>query len=79
VKYIGLKNFESLFGSLGKTIPSAFQYSLVNNLRWLIVFITVPVAIGLGLAVLLNREIRGDRFSKSASSCPRSYLLPWSP
>lgn len=69
--YVGLKNFESLFGSLGKTIPSAFQYSLVNNLRWLIVFITVPVAIGLGLAVLLNREIRGDRFFKVGIFLPQ--------
>ena len=51
-KYIGLKNFDTLFGSLGKTIPSAFEYSLFNNLKWLLVFITIPVAIGLGLAVL---------------------------
>ena len=28
--YVGLKNFESLFSSLGKTIPSAFQYSLYS-------------------------------------------------
>jgi len=69
--YVGLKNFESLFGSIGKTIPSAFQYSLVNNLRWLIVFITVPVAIGLGLAVLLNREIRGDRLFKVGIFLPQ--------
>jgi len=69
--YIGLENFKSLFGSLGKTIPSAFQYSLVNNLRWLIVFVTVPVAIGLGLAVLLNRKIRGDRFFKVGIFLPQ--------
>ena len=69
--YVGLKNFESLFGSLGKTLPSAFQYSLVNNLRWLIVFITVPVAIGLFLAILLNREIRGDRVFKVGIFLPQ--------
>ena len=69
--YVGLKNFESLFGSLGKTLPSAFQYSLINNLRWLIVFITVPVAIGLFLAILLNREIRGDRIFKVGIFLPQ--------
>jgi len=68
---VGLKNFESLFGSLGKTIPSAFQYSLVNNLRWLLVFITVPVAIGLFLAMLLNRNIRGDRIFKVGIFLPQ--------
>jgi multiple sugar transport system permease protein len=61
-KYIGLKNFETLFGSLGKTVPSAFEYSLVNNLKWLLTFTTIPVIIGLGLAIILNQDIRGDRF-----------------
>jgi multiple sugar transport system permease protein len=69
--YVGLKNFESLFGSLGKTLPSAFQYSLINNLRWLIVFITVPVGIGLFLAILLNRDIRGDRVFKVGIFLPQ--------
>jgi multiple sugar transport system permease protein len=69
--YVGLKNFESLFSSLGKTLPSAFQYSLINNLRWLIVFITVPVAIGLFLAILLNRDIRGDRAFKVGIFLPQ--------
>ncbi len=71
ITYVGLKNFESLFGSLGKRIPSAFQYSLVNNLRWLLVFITVPVAIGLFLAMLLNRDIRGDRVFKVGIFLPQ--------
>jgi multiple sugar transport system permease protein len=71
ITYVGLKNFESLFGSLGKTLPSAFQYSLINNLRWLLVFITVPVAIGLFLAILLNRDIRGDRIFKVGIFLPQ--------
>ena len=70
-KYVGLKNFNTLFDSLGKRIPSAFQYSLVNNLKWLISFITVPVAIGLGLAVLLNHNIKGDRFFKMGIFLPQ--------
>lgn len=70
-KFIGLKNFETLFGSLGKRIPSAFEYSLLNNLKWLLAFITVPVAIGLGLAVLLNRNIKGDRVFKMGIFLPQ--------
>ena len=70
-KYIGLKNFETLFGSLGKTLPSAFEYSLVNNLKWLLTFTTIPVVIGLGLAIILNQDIRGDRFFKVGIFLPQ--------
>ena len=71
-KYIGLKNFDTLFSSLGNTLPSAFEFALFNNLKWLLVFITVPVAVGLGLAVLLNQGIRGDRVFKMGI-----FLLEW--
>ena len=70
-KYLGLKNFYTLFDSLGKTVPSAFQYSLLNNLKWLISFITIPVAAGLGLAMILNQDIRGDRFFKVGIFLPQ--------
>jgi len=70
-KFIGLKNFNTLFNSLGKTTPSAFEYSLVNNLKWLLVFITIPVAIGLGLAVMLNQDIKGDRWFKVGIFLPQ--------
>ena len=70
-KYIGLKNFETLFGSLGKVLPSAFEYSLVNNLKWLLTFTTIPVVIGLGLAIILNQDIRGDRFFKVGIFLPQ--------
>ncbi len=75
-KYVGLNNFESLFTSLGKRVPSAFEYSLVNNLKWLLTFITIPVAIGLGLAVVLNRDIKGDRYFKMGIFLPQILSLP---
>jgi ABC-type sugar transport system permease subunit len=75
-KYIGLENFQDLFGSLGKRVPSAFQYSLANNLKWLLTFITVPVAIGLTLAVLLNRDVKGDRYFKMGIFLPQVLSLP---
>lgn len=69
--FVGLENFQDLFGSLGKVIPSAFEYALLNNLRWLLVFITIPVAIGLMLAIMLNREIKGDRIFKVGIFLPQ--------
>lgn len=69
--FIGLKNFETLFSSLGKTMPSAFEYSLINNLKWLVSFTTIPVAIGLGLAIILNQGIKGDRFFKVGIFLPQ--------
>ncbi len=71
VNFIGLRNFSTLFGSLGKSVPSAFEYSLLNNLKWLITLTTVPVVIGLGLAVMLNQNIRGDRFLKMGIFLPQ--------
>jgi ABC-type sugar transport system permease subunit len=73
--FLGLKNFELLFGSLGKEVPSSFEYSLFNNLKWLIVFITVPIVLGLGLAMILNRDIRGDRFFKLGIFLPQVLSL----
>jgi len=71
VNFIGLSNFSTLFGSLGKRVPSAFEYSLLNNLKWLITLTTVPVVIGLGLAIMLNQNIRGDRFLKMGIFLPQ--------
>jgi multiple sugar transport system permease protein len=75
-KYIGLENFEALFSSLGRRVPSAFEYSLSNNLKWLLTFITVPVGIGLGLAMVLNRDVKGDRFFKMGIFLPQVLSLP---
>ncbi len=41
-KYIGFANFERLF-----TKDRIFIESLLNNLKWLLIFITVPTTIGL--------------------------------
>lgn len=47
-----------------------FTTSLANNARWLIVFITVPTTAGLGLAMLLNTEMRGGRWYKISFYAP---------
>ncbi len=70
-EFIGLENFQKLFGSIGSVLPSAFEYSLYNNLVWLLVFITVPTAIGLGLAILLNQGLPGERMFKVGIFLPQ--------
>ena len=58
-KIIGLTNFERLF-----TKDRNFVESLINNLKWLLVFITVPTTLGLSLAIVFNSEMRGSRVFK---------------
>ena len=73
--FVGLDNFYDLFGSLGKVLPSAFEYSLYNNLLWLLVFITVPLMVGLGLAIILNQGIHGERWFKIGIFLPQILSL----
>jgi ABC-type sugar transport system permease subunit len=63
-KWIGWANFQELF------ITEAFRLALLHNLIWIIVFMTVPTAVGLGLALVLNAGVKFDRFLKVA------YYLP---
>ena len=62
--WVGFANFERLFAD------RVFWLSLGNNLRWVAVFVTIPLAMGLALALALNRNVRFDRFLKVA------YYLP---
>lgn len=63
-KFIGLRNYERLLDD------PIFYTALANNVKWLLSFITVPVAMGLGLAVLLNRNLPGVKFIKAAIYSP---------
>lgn len=62
--FIGFQNYIRLFRD------PVFQVALVNNLRWLVVFMTVPTAIGLGLALLLNTDLPGIRLIKAGFFSP---------
>lgn len=62
--FIGFENFERLWSE------DPFRKSIVNNILWILVFITIPPAAGLGLAMVLNTNVRFDRFLKV------SYYLP---
>lgn len=63
-QFLGLRNYERLFQD------DIFSISLGNNIKWILVFITVPTAAGLGLAIALNRAIPGEKFFKV------SFYLP---
>ena len=56
--FIGFRNFERLFRD------KVFYISLMNNLKWLVSFITIPVVLGLGLAMALNKAIPGEKIVK---------------
>jgi len=61
---IGTRNYVRLFKD------PVFKISLINNLKWVISFITIPVIAGLALAMALNRAIPGDKFFKAAFYAP---------
>ncbi|MBA3378692.1 MAG: sugar ABC transporter permease [Chloroflexia bacterium] len=63
-EYIGLENYRRLFND------DVFWTSFLNNLKWLIAFITIPIALGLGLAMLLNNDLPGTRFFKAGFFSP---------
>jgi multiple sugar transport system permease protein len=64
-KFVFLTNFERLF-----TKDRTFSEALINNLRWVVVFITVPTSAGLGLAMVFNNEMRGGRWYKVSFYSP---------
>lgn len=71
--FIGLANYERLFlGEDGCLFcgDRTFNEALVNNIRWLVVFITVPTVAGLGLAMVFNTEMRGSRWFKISFYSP---------
>ena len=65
--FIGLRNYVRLFDD------PVFFISLGNNVKWLVSFITVPVIMGLALAMALNRDIPGAKGIKAAFYSP--YIL----
>jgi ABC-type sugar transport system permease subunit len=62
--FIGFQNYEKLFND------KVFFISLKNNLKWLLAFITFPIVFGLGLAMILNRAIWGEKFFKMSFYMP---------
>lgn len=64
MQFIGFANYERLFQDRD------FHMSFANNVRWLVVFITVPTTAGLGLALIFNTDLRGARWFKISFYAP---------
>jgi ABC-type sugar transport system permease subunit len=62
--FIGLRNYERLFQD------KVFFLSLKNNLKWLLAFVTIPVALGLLLAMALNKSSPGEKIFKMSFYMP---------
>jgi ABC-type sugar transport system permease subunit len=63
-QFIGLDNYTRLFKDRD------FTQSFLNNVRWLVIFITVPTTLGLGLAMIFNSGMRGSRWFKISFYAP---------
>ena len=63
--FIGLKNYQNLFTSYPFFWPAVW-----HNVLWLLTFVFIATPIGIFLAVLLDREIRGTRLYQSAFFVP---------
>lgn len=67
--FIGFRNYERLFND------KVFFLSLSNNLKWLVSFTTIPVVLGLTLAMILNNAIPGEKFFKMSFYLPMVLAL----
>jgi len=67
--FIGLKNYKKLFAD------PVFHICLVNNLKWIGIFLTLPVIIGLVLAILLNSNIKRSQIFKTIFYLPMAISL----
>lgn len=66
-KIIGLANYVRLVDD------PIFYLAIGNNIKWLVSFITLPVVMGLAIAMVLNRNMPGARIIKAAFYSP--YIL----
>ena len=63
--FVGLKNYITLF-----TTYPFFWPAVVHNVMWLVVLTCIATPLGILLAVLLDREMRGTRLYQSAFFIP---------
>ncbi len=64
-KFVGLKNYDNVI-----TNYPPFRPALEHNLIWLVVTFAIPTVLGMFLAVLLDRELKGSRLYQSAFFLP---------
>jgi multiple sugar transport system permease protein len=64
-RWVGLQNYHQIF-----TIYPPFWPAVRHNLIWLVFLFAVPTVAGMGLAVALDRELRGGRVYQSIFYLP---------
>ncbi|MDP5085123.1 MAG: sugar ABC transporter permease [Yoonia sp.] len=62
--YVGMENYNKLFGLNGERADRNFNISLWNNLKWLLLYL-LAIPGGLFIALFLNQTVRGIRIYKS--------------
>jgi multiple sugar transport system permease protein len=65
IQWIGFKNYHDIF-----TIYPPFNPAIRHNLIWLVVFFLFPTPLGVFMAVLLDKEMKGGRFYQTAFFLP---------
>ena len=65
-EFIGLGNYIKLFND------AIFYNALKNNVIWAVVSLLIPMFLGLFLAVLVDRQIRGENIFKSIFYLPQT-------
>jgi multiple sugar transport system permease protein len=65
ITFVGLREYIQLF-----TTYPFFWPAVIHNIMWLLVFVFIATPIGIFLAVLLDREMRGTRIYQSAFFIP---------
>ena len=65
IEWIGTKNYKDIF-----TIYPPFDPAIKHNLIWLAVLFIFPTPLGVYLAVLLDKEMKGGRFYQTAFFLP---------
>ena len=69
--YIGLENYHSVLLDPDSPVAEGLQFALRNTLLYTLLVTLVSIVIGLGVAVLLNREFRGKALARTL------LMLPW--
>lgn len=68
MSFVGLGNYIELFGD------ARFQVSFTNNIKWLLFYMLIPSAVGLGLALLLNQRIDGKSIFRTVFFLPYTIM-----
>ena len=64
-KFIGLQNFKEIFRD------PLVKLSIVHNIQWLLVFITIPLILGFSIAIIVSQLRRGQMFFRTV------YFIPY--